>query len=46
MAFNNDQQQTENRWVIDFTIQVNPVVTISQQFFDSLTILAIDAQKV
>jgi hypothetical protein len=46
MVFTNDQQQAENRWEVDFTIQVNPVVTISQQFFDTLTILAIDAQKV
>jgi hypothetical protein len=44
MAFTNDQQQTENRWEVDFTIQVNPVVTVSQQFFDTLTILAINAQ--
>ena len=46
LTFNNDQQQVENRWVVDFTIQVNPVVTISQQFFDDLTITAINAQKV
>ena len=44
LAFNNEQQQTENRWMVDFTIQVNPVITISQQFFDTLTIAAINAQ--
>jgi len=46
IPFNNSEQQVENRWVVDLTIQVNPIVTVSQQFFDSLTILAIDAQKV
>jgi len=46
MAFNNDQQQVENRWIVDLTIQVNPVVTISQQFLDALTITALNAQKV
>ena len=46
LPFNNEQQQTENRWVVDFTIQVNPVITISQRFFDNLTTTAINAQKV
>jgi hypothetical protein len=46
MAFTNDQQQTENRWMVDFTIQVNPVITVSQRFFDSLVIIATNAQTV
>jgi hypothetical protein len=46
MPFNNSEQQVEERWVVDLTVQVNPIVTISQQFFDDLTITAINAQKV
>lgn len=45
LAFNNDQQQVENRWMVDFTIQVNPVVTVTQQFLDNLTTTAQNAQK-
>ena len=46
IPFNNSEQQVEERWVVDLTIQVNPIVTVSQQFFDNLTILVINAQKV
>lgn len=40
VAFVNDQDQWEERWVIDLHLQVNPVVTITQQFADQLTATA------
>lgn len=46
MPFNNSEQQVEERWVVDLTVQVNPIVTISQQFFDALTTIVTNAQKV
>jgi hypothetical protein len=38
MPFVNDQQQVENRWVILAELQVNPVVTVAQQFAQKLTV--------
>ncbi len=46
IPFNNSEQQVEERWVVDLTVQVNPIITISQQFFNNLTITATNAQKV
>ena len=40
--FLNDQQQVEFRWVIDAVLQVNPVVTVPQQFADQLVVGLID----
>lgn len=40
LPFINDQDQWENRWSIDLHLQVNPIVTITQQFADQLTATA------
>lgn len=37
VPFINDSQQYENRWVIDASVQVNPVLRIPQQFADQLS---------
>lgn len=42
MPFFNDQQQYEDRWVIEAVIQANQAVLISQQFFDGITVNLID----
>ena len=34
MPFVNEQQQTENRWVVDLAMQINPVVSTTAQFAD------------
>lgn len=46
MPFANDQQQVENRWVIEAHIQVNAVVTAPQQFADQVTIGLINVDVV
>lgn len=38
MPFNNDQQQVENRWVIECELQANITVMAPQQFFDQVVI--------
>jgi len=38
IVFNNAEQQNEKRWSIDFSFQVNPIITIPQQFADSLEV--------
>lgn len=38
MPFINGEQQVETRWVIDAVLQVNPVVTVAQQFASALQI--------
>lgn len=38
--FLNDQQQYENRWVVSVLLQVDPVVSVPQQFTDSAAIVA------
>lgn len=37
IPFINDSQQYENRWVIDASVQVNPVLRLPQQFADQLS---------
>jgi len=34
MAFENAEQQTEMRWIVEISMQVNQTVTVSQEFFD------------
>ena len=45
IPFSNDQQQVEYRWVIDAVLQVNPVLTVPQQFADALAVgvVSVDA---
>lgn len=42
VPFANDQQQIEYRWVIDARLQVNPTVSVPQQFADQLNAILID----
>lgn len=34
----NGEQQYEDRWAVDVELQINPVVTVPEQFADALTI--------
>lgn len=45
MPFINDQQQYEDRWTLDAELQVNPVVSTTQQFADTLSagLIEVDA---
>jgi hypothetical protein len=36
LAFTNAEQQYEDRWSVDLCMQINPVVTVTQQFADQL----------
>lgn len=38
IAFTNDQQQFEERWVVDACVQINSVVSVPQQFADSVVV--------
>lgn len=38
VPFINGEQQYEERWVVDVHLQVNPVITVTQQFADELQI--------
>jgi hypothetical protein len=37
-AFENAEQQTEERWSVDLCMQVNPVVSVTQQFAGTLEV--------
>ena len=37
MAFVNDQNQYEDRWVLNVSLQAKPVISTGQQFADTLT---------
>lgn len=45
MPFTNENEQTENRWVIEAAFQANPVVGIPQQFADVVEVetVSVDA---
>ena len=45
VPFINDQQQWENRWVVEALVQANQVVTLPQQFAGAVTVtlLSVDA---
>lgn len=36
--FINDSQQYEDRWIVEAMLQVNPVVSVPQEFADSITV--------
>lgn len=38
LPFLNGEQQIESRWVMDITVQCNPIVIVPQQFADALTV--------
>lgn len=38
MPFTNDQNQYEYRWVVDAHLQIDPTVSVPQQFFDTITL--------
>lgn len=44
LPFSNDQQQQENRWMIEAHLQINPAVTVSQQFSGAaaVTLISVD----
>jgi hypothetical protein len=45
MPFTNEQQQVENRWVVDAVMQANQVIDgIPQEFADQLDVSVIDVQ--
>ena len=44
LPFLNGEQQVEERWSIDAVIQCNPVITVSQQYFNKATIGTINVQ--
>lgn len=46
MPFINAANEYENRWTVDLHMQVNPVVSIPQQFADAVTITVADVDVV
>jgi hypothetical protein len=46
MEFDDAEAQAENRWTIDLSLQINPVVTVPQQFSEELTPTTIDVEQV
>lgn len=44
MPFQNDQQQIEDRWVIDLRMQINPIVITTAQFADQLDATAVSVE--
>ncbi|MGN6774994.1 phage neck terminator protein, partial [Rhizobium sp.] len=42
LPYVNENQQTENRWVIDVHMQANPTIRAPQEFADQLDITLID----
>jgi hypothetical protein len=44
--YTNDQQQVEPRWTVDAVLQINPSVSVSQDFADHLAIGLIDVDVV
>lgn len=44
LPFTNENQQTENRWVIDAHMQANPTIRAPQEFADQLDITLIEIE--
>lgn len=44
--FTNDQQQVENRWVVEALLQANVVLSVPQQFADSVDLALLDVEAV
>jgi hypothetical protein len=45
MEFHNAEQQIDKRWSIDCTMQVNPVISIPQQFADAAEVILIEVDS-
>lgn len=43
MPFINAESQYEDRWTMTATMQINPVVSTTQQFADTLTVVLVEA---
>ncbi len=46
LPFTNDQQQVETRWVVDALLQANVVVSVPQQFADTVGLVLEDVDAV
>jgi hypothetical protein len=46
IAFENAEQQTEMRWIVEVSLQVNQTVTVTQDFFDKARVglINVDAE--
>jgi hypothetical protein len=42
MPFDNAEQQVEFRWTMDLHLQISPVVTTPQQFFDQIEVTGVE----
>jgi len=38
VPFINDQQQFEYRWIVDANLQINPVISVPQEFADAVSV--------
>lgn len=45
MEFHNAEQQIDKRWSIDCTMQVNPIISIPQQFADVAEVILIEVDS-
>lgn len=45
MPFTNDQNQVENRWVVEAVLQANAVVKVPQQFSDAVAVDVISVEE-
>lgn len=46
LRFDNAENQSENRWMIDLSLQINPVVTVPQRFSETVTPTTINVEQV
>ncbi len=46
LRFDNAENQSENRWMIDLSLQINPVVTVPQRFSEVVTPTTINVEQV
>jgi hypothetical protein len=46
MPFNNAEAQWEDRWTIDLSLQINPVITLPQNFCKEVTPTLINVEEV
>lgn len=42
--YRNEQQQIENRWMVEVVLQINPIVTVPQQFAGELEITPVNVE--
>lgn len=46
LRFDNAENQSENRWMIDLSLQINPTVTVPQRFSKMVTPTTINVEQV